>query len=173
MPAHAAKVEEIRRQHAARWSEETPDYAAINLVYLALLGGLVAARERKGWGVKDPIRDGELVPMGAAAFALAKVVARERIGTWVREPFAEDAKEHPRPTGRGLKRALGELVTCTRCVGAWSALGIVGLRVASPKAGRLVTSVLATSAANDFLQAGFRFLCERTNEASARASQLS
>ena len=35
-----------------------------------------------------------------------------------------------RPRGRGLRRAVGELVTCTRCVGAWSALGIVGLRLA-------------------------------------------
>jgi len=147
-------------------SDDAADYAAINAVYLTLLVGLVAARHRRGWGDDDPIRGVELLPMGAASFALAKSVAREKIGTWVREPFADDARNDPKPAGRGLRRAVGELVTCTRCVGAWSALGIAGLRVASPQTGRLVTAVLATSAVNDFMQTGFRLLCEKTNATS-------
>jgi hypothetical protein len=48
-------------------------------------------------------------------------------------------------------------------VGAWSALGIVGLRVAAPDTGRTVANVLAASAANDFMQAGFRWLCKRAD----------
>jgi hypothetical protein len=56
---------------------------------------------------------------------------------------------------------MGELLTCTRCVGGWSALALVGLRVSSPSAARVVTSVLCASAINDFLQAGFRALCDR------------
>jgi Protein of unknown function (DUF1360) len=55
-------------------------------------------------------------------------------------------------------------VMCTRCVGAWSALGLVGLRVVSPRAGRTVTAVLATSAGNDFLQAGFEAICGVAND---------
>jgi hypothetical protein len=58
---------------------------------------------------------------------------------------------------------VGELLTCTRCVGAWSALGVVGLRMASPATGRTVANVLAASAANDFLHAGFRWLCNRAD----------
>jgi hypothetical protein len=54
-------------------------------------------------------------------------------------------------------------VTCTRCVGAWSALGIVGLRLASPESGRTMTNVLAASAANDWLQAGFKLLTAHVN----------
>jgi hypothetical protein len=34
--------------------------------------------------------------------------------------------------------------------------------VASPNAGRTVANVLAASAANDWAQAGFRWLCNRT-----------
>jgi hypothetical protein len=52
-------------------------------------------------------------------------------------------------------------------VGAWSALGVVGLRVASPRAGRVVAAVLATSAVNDFLQAGFAWLRSNANTAGA------
>ena len=124
--------------------------------------GVVAAT--RGRASDDPIETRELIPLTAATFALSKAVARERIGTWVREPFVEDEpSDGQRPAGRGIRRAVGELVTCTRCVGAWSALGIVGLRLASPASGRVVTNVLAASAANDFLQAGFRVLCGQAN----------
>src|SRR5205085_4533449 len=138
------------------------DYGAINAVYGALLAGvLVATRDR----VENRISVPELVPLGAATFVLSKVIARERIGAWVREPFVDDAVHPHRPRGHHVRRALGELVLCTRCVGAWSALGLVGLRLASPRAGRTVTAVLATSAANDLLQAGFKAVCGVANRA--------
>jgi uncharacterized protein DUF1360 len=138
------------------------DYGAINAVYAALLAGvLLATRERKG--DDHTIPTSELLPLGAASFALSKVIARERIGAWMREPFVDDPVHPHRPRGRRARRAVGELVMCTRCVGAWSALGLVALRVTSPQAGRTVTAVLATSATNDFLQAGFRALCAVVN----------
>jgi len=44
---------------------------------------------------------------------------------------------------------------------------VVGLRMADPPAGRTVTNVLAASAANDWLQSGFKWLCAATNQAEA------
>jgi hypothetical protein len=141
---------------------EPVDYAALNAVWAALLAGVVlSTRERAG---EDPISGRELVPIAAATFALSKVIAREKIGSWMREPFVEDPAGAKRPRGRRLRRAVGELVTCTRCVGAWSALGVVGLRLASPEAGRTVTNVLAASAANDWMQAGFKVLTSSANK---------
>ena len=140
---------------------EPVDYAKLNAVYGALFAATIVAARRRA--VDDPIAARELVPMGAATFALAKVIAREKIGTWVREPFVEQEGGERRPRGRRLQRAVGELLTCTRCVGAWSALGIVGLRAIDPQSGKLVANVLAASAANDWLQAGFKLLTEQTN----------
>ena len=147
-------------------STEPVDYATLNAVWGALLASVVVATRRTR-SVDDPLRAAELLPMTAATFALSKVIARERIGTWVREPFVEDGAEAPHPRGRRLQRAVGELVTCSRCVGAWSALGIVGLRLLHPHAGRTATAVLASSAGNDFLQASFRWLCGKTNQTSS------
>ena len=144
---------------------EPHDYAALNAVFGALLAGvIVAARERTE--KRDPLTTRDLAITGAATFALAKVIARERMGTWVREPFV-DEDDGRQPRGRGIRHAVGELVTCTRCVGAWSALGLVGLRLTNPAAGRVVNDVLAVSAMNDWLQAGFKLLCAQA-EASAR-----
>jgi hypothetical protein len=136
------------------------DYAAINAVWVTLMAALIAATRRKAG--KDPITNSELVPLAAATFAVSKAVARERIGTWVREPFVDET-EGQQPKGSRIRRAVGELVTCTRCVGTWSALGVVGLRVANPQAGRTVSYILASSAANDWMQAGFKLLTEQTN----------
>jgi hypothetical protein len=139
------------------------DYALINGVYAALLAALLlAARNERS--ARELTEQRELLPLGAATFALSKIVAREKVGSWMREPFVEQHDGRGRrPRGRRLQHAIGELVTCSRCVGAWSALALVGLRLASPSAGRVATGVLATSALNDFLQAGFRALCDQAN----------
>jgi hypothetical protein len=142
---------------------EPVDYAKLNAIYAGLFVAVLAgARMRDGSDDEIPVR--ELVPLGAATFALAKVIAREKIGTWMREPFVEDPAGERKPRGTRLQRAVGELVTCTRCVGAWSALGIVGLRVIDPRTGRIVTNVLAASAANDWMQAGFKMLTSEVNK---------
>ena len=149
---------------------EPVDYAKLNIAYAALFAGvLAAAHKRRGSDEMIPVR--ELVPLGAATFALAKVIAREKIGSWVREPFVEQVDGDRRPQGRGLRAAVGELVTCTRCVGAWSALGIVGLRVVEPKTGRIVTNVLAASAANDWMQAGFKLLTSEVNQVEQQVAR--
>jgi hypothetical protein len=145
------------------------DYAAINAVYAAAFAGIVLATRDRG-GRSDPITGSELLPLGAATFAVAKAIAREKVGTWVREPFVDERQDGTRPRGRRVRHAVGELVTCTRCVGAWSALAVVGLRLASPSSGRVVTSVLAASALNDWMQAGFRWLCAES-EATHQRSQ--
>jgi hypothetical protein len=145
--------------------EDTPtkpvDYAALSAGYGALLGALVlGARERPGgW---DGLRQ-EIPALGLATFALSKLVAKEKVESWVREPFVEETPHGRQPKGTGLRYAVGELLTCTRCVGAWSSLGLVALRVTRPREAKVVTAVLATSALNDFLQTGFAWACAQTN----------
>jgi hypothetical protein len=160
MPTDAPTRESVNGSPADTPTEPY-DYMALNAVFGALLAGVVvAARERTS--SREPLTSRDLAVTGAATFALSKVIARERIGSWVREPFVEEEGGR-RPRGRGLRHAMGELITCTRCVGAWSALGLVGLRLTSPATGRVVNDVLAVSAMNDWLQAAFKLLCARAN----------
>ncbi len=145
--------------------QDTPtkpvDYAALSAGYGALLGALVlGARELPGG--RGDLR-GEIPALGLAAFALSKLIAKEKVESWVREPFVEETPQGRRPKGTRLRYAVGELLTCTRCVGAWSSLGLVGLRVTRPREARVVTAVLATSALNDFLQTGFNWVCAGAN----------
>lgn len=143
---------------------EPADYAALSLAYGSLLSALaVTARER------EPIAAHELVPLSAATFALSKLIVREKAETWLRRPFVDEQPGQARPRGSRLRYAVGELLTCTRCTGAWSALALVGLRLHAPRAGRTVTAVLAASAGNDVMHAAFTWLCARANERQEEA----
>jgi hypothetical protein len=138
------------------------EYGALNALYVTALVGVLAASRKRDSEARELI-GAELIPLTAATFAVAKMISREKIGTWVREPFVDDPAGRKRPRGGSVRRALGELVTCSRCIGAWTALGLVGVRLAHPRTGRTVITVFAAAGFNDFAQAAFRGLCEWAN----------
>ena len=63
-----------------------------------------------------------------------------------------------------MEQAIGELVTCSRCVGTWAAAGLAFSQILAPRTGRLLTWSLAAAGANDFLQAAFTALTSKSNE---------
>lgn len=144
---------------------EPAHYAALSATYGAVLAGLAASARKR-----EAIPSRELVPLALASFALTKLLVREKAETWVRRPFVHETGGEPQPRGEGMRYAIGELLSCTRCTGAWTSLALVGLRLHSPAAGRAVTVVLATSAGNDFLQAGFKWVCRVSDGEKRHAS---
>jgi hypothetical protein len=142
------------------------DYGTLNVVWSALVAGLLAATKAKG---RDAPPATELPVLGLATFALTKAVSKEKVGSWLRSAVVEREPDGEQPKGSGLRFVAGELLTCPRCLGAWTSVAIVGLRMISPREGRIVANVLATSAINDGLQASFSYLCARSNAAGAGA----
>jgi hypothetical protein len=100
-------------------------------------------------------------------------VSSDEILSFVREPFvqgeAHEGQEEPVETG-GPRQAIGELLTCSRCIGTWAAAGLLSAQTLAPRTGRLLTGTLAVAAANDFLQAGFAALTSKSNELERRSS---
>jgi uncharacterized protein DUF1360 len=148
---------------------ETPtepvDYAALTAGYGALVGGLLlAARDRDG----VELQPAEMIPLGVATFTLAKLVTKDKVESWVRRPFVEETESGDRrPRGRRLRFAVGEVLTCARCTGAWASLGMLALRVNRPREASVVMTLLGAVAVNDALQASFSWLCARANAADA------
>jgi Protein of unknown function (DUF1360) len=138
-------------------------YAAIVGTFFAGLG-VVSLLARRS----PPATALDLVALSAATFKASRTLSRERVGSFLREPFVEGAEE--RPAGEGVQRALGELVTCSRCVGTWVAAGLASSQMVAPRFGRALTWTLGAAAANDFLQAAFSALCAKTNELEQRPS---
>jgi hypothetical protein len=137
-------------------------YAAIAGVFLGGIATVAAIARRAPAGTAL-----DLVALSAATFKASRTLSRERVASFVRQPFVEgDAEigEEERPAGEGLQRAIGELVTCPRCVGAWTAAALASSQVLAPRFGRLLTWSLGAAGANDFLHAGFKALCAKANE---------
>ncbi len=84
--------------------------------------------------------------------------------SFIRDPFVEGeaygGDEEPVAIG-DFHQALGELVTCSRCVGTWVAAGLATTQLVAPRFGRLLTWSLGAAGINDFLQAGFAALAHR------------
>jgi hypothetical protein len=146
-------------------ASRTPPYESYAVIAGLFLGGIAtvaaATRRAPAGGALD------FLALSAATFKASRTLSRERVASFVRQPFVEGEAatgEDERPAGEGLQRALGELVTCPRCVGAWSAAALASSQVVAPSFGRLLTWSLGAAGANDFLQAAFKALCAKANQ---------
>lgn len=144
---------------------ETPPYGSYAAIASVFVGGIATVA---ALGRRAPAGTAlDLIALSAATFKASRTLSRERVASFVRQPFVEgeaSTGEAERPAGEGMQRALGELVTCPRCVGAWSAAGLASAQVLAPRFGRLLTWSLGAAGANDFLQAAFKALCAKANE---------
>jgi Protein of unknown function (DUF1360) len=148
---------------------ERPPYESYAAIMGAFAGLLAAAGTIGRLLDRDPQCQTALdfVVLGGASFKAARTLARDEVTSFVRQPFVRgDAHtgEGEEPVEGGMTQAIGELVTCTRCVGTWTAAGLASAQILAPRFGRLLTWSLAAAAANDFLQAGFSALKAKANE---------
>jgi hypothetical protein len=141
-------------------------YATIMGTFAAGLAGAALLARALG---REPRENGalDLVVLSLATFKTARTIARDNVASFIREPFVED--DEPVETG-DLRQAIGELVTCSRCVGTWIAGGLTATQIVAPRFGRVLTWSLAAAGANDVLQAGFAALTGKSNELEQRAS---
>jgi hypothetical protein len=113
---------------------------------LAVAGGVARLLDR------DP-RDQtwlDLATLSMASFKAARTIARDDVTSFIREPFVEGDPREPdqeRPVQTGdMEQAIGELVTCSRCIGTWAAAGLATGQILTPRLGRMVTWTLAAAA---------------------------
>jgi uncharacterized protein DUF1360 len=140
-------------------------YAGLVVAFNASLAALLVAAERQG-RLPDRYGAGDLGLMAVATFKLSRLIAKDRVTSALRAPFTrfqEDAghgEVSEAARGRGLRRALGELLVCDYCMGQWVAAGLVGLHAVSPRPTRTLTALFTTYAAADALQLGWSRLLE-------------
>ncbi len=147
----------------------TPPYRAYATITGSFVGGLAVAGALARSLDRDP-RDQsalDLAILGLATFKAARTIARDDVTSFIREPFVEgearEGAESPIETG-DLRQAVGELVTCSRCVGTWMAAGLGTTQILAPRFGRILMWSLAAAGVNDWLQAGFSALANTSNE---------
>lgn len=154
---------------------KSPPYAAYAAIMGTFCGGLAAAGTIARLLGRDPREHTALdfAVLCAASFKAARTIARDEVTSFVREPFVEghahEGGEEPVQTG-DMHQAIGELVTCSRCIGTWAAAGLAATQIVTPRFGRLLTWSLAAAGVNDFLQGAFAALTSKSNELEQRTS---
>ena len=152
-----------------------PPYGAYLAIVGVFAGGLAAAGALARLLDRYPREDTalDLVVLAAATFKAARTISGDEVTSFLRAPFVEGQAhgggEDPKMTG-DVKQAIGELVTCSRCIGTWAAGGLATVQVLAPRTGRILSWTLAAAGANDVMQAAFAALTSKSNELEQRAS---
>jgi hypothetical protein len=151
----------------------SPPYRAYAGITGAFAGSLAAAAALARLLGRDPREEKalDLAVLSLATFKASRTIARDEVTSFIRAPFVEgdahEGGEEPKETG-DLQQAIGELVTCSRCIGTWVAAGLATTQVLAPRTGRLLTWTLAAAGINDVFQAGFTALAHKSNELAHR-----
>lgn len=164
-----------RRERSARRGKRTHDHA-LTLAgltsgygrerelrpYMALFAadatftalGVATAVRRRGLS-RPTFSDGALLAVGA--FRLSRLVTKDKVTGFVRAPFTEwvdeggAAEVNETPRGEGLRRAIGELLTCPFCFTQWSATMLGIAWVSAPEATRAMNWLFAAATAADVM----------------------
>jgi hypothetical protein len=147
--------------------ESLPSYATLmglfNLILAVFL--LVARKSRRPIPERIEVRD--IALLGVATHKLSLLLAQDAVTSPLRAPFTElQEKQSPKsvdekPRGKGLRRSLGELLTCQFCVGQWVASFFTYGLVFAPAVTRLVASIFAVVALSDHLHQSYKALMKR------------
>lgn len=134
-----------------------------NLVFAVFL--LVA--RITGRPIPERVGAKDIALLGIATHKLSLVGSQDAITSPLRAPFTElREKESPKkvdeePRGGGLRRSLGELLTCKFCLSVWLASFFTYGLVLVPRITRLVAAVFAIVTVSDHLHQAYKALMNR------------
>ncbi|MBY8841271.1 DUF1360 domain-containing protein [Streptomyces sp. SP2-10] len=147
---------------AARYDDrgEVPlgGYAALASVFAAGAGTFALLARRRGVRLPHEVPPWDVALLGAATYKTSRLLAKDKITSFVRAPFTRRADEGEasevmdEPRGSGFRRAVGDLVSCPFCVAAWTAGALVCSYAAAPRLTRLVCGGFGALTVADWLQ---------------------
>ena len=120
-----------------------------------------------GKSLPQHIEARDIALLGMATHKLSLVGSHDAITSPLRAPFTElEGKESPKmveekPRGEGIRRSVGELLTCQFCLGVWVASFFTYGFVLLPRVSRLVAAVFAAVTVSDFLHQTYKALRKR------------
>ncbi len=142
-------------------------YATVMGVFSLIFALFLLLAPRAGRPIPERIELRDILLLGVATHKFSWVVTRGKVTAPLRAPFTElEEVERPtnvqeRPRDTGLRRSLGELLTCHFCLGVWvSAFFAYGL-VLFPAATRLVGAIFSILTLSDHLHQTYKALMNR------------
>ena len=120
-----------------------------------------------GRNIPEQVDTKDLALLGVATHKLSLIGAQDAVTSPLRAPFTElQEKESPKhvdekPRGRGLRRSVGELLTCQFCLGMWVASFFTYGLVLAPRVTRLIATIFTVVTISDHLHQTYKALTKR------------
>jgi hypothetical protein len=158
-PANAVTepLREVAREYQAA-PDKLAGYGALLATYGAGVVGFAAFLRTSGRKLPRRIDPADVALLGVATFKLSRLISRDAVTGVVRAPFTTRAghgkasEVQDKPRGRGVRRAVGELLTCPFCISQWIATVLGGAYVVAPDATRMAAATLTAVTVADVLQ---------------------
>ena len=137
-------------------------YAVLMSAFGSLTAGFALWFRRSGRDLPERIEPRDLVLLTVASHKLARLLSKDRITSPIRAPFTRPQGEggpgevEETSRGRGLRRAIGQLLLCPYCLGMWTSAGFVGGLLTVPRCTRWVASVFSIFFGSELLQIAYR-----------------
>ena len=120
-----------------------------------------------GRNIPERVDTKDLALLGVATHKLSLIGSQDAVTSPLRAPFTElQEKESPKsvqekPRGKGLRRSVGELLTCQFCLGLWVASFFTYGLVLTPRVTRLIATVFTVVTISDYLHQTYKALMKR------------
>ncbi len=136
-------------------------YATLMGTFVGLAAAFGAWFRASGRELPDSMSARDMALLTVASQKASRTIARDRVTSTVRAPFTEfqdDAgpgEVDERARGRGLRRAIGELLVCPYCLGMWVSAALTASLLVFPRFTRWFCSILVTLFGSELLQIGY------------------
>lgn len=137
-------------------------YGVLMSVFLTLASGFSLWFRKSDRELPERIDGRDLALLTVASHKAARLIAKDKVTSAVRAPFAEyqgsagPGEVSERPRGRGLRRVIGELLVCPYCLGMWTSAALAAGLLVAPRFTRWVASVLVAFFGADVLQIAYK-----------------
>jgi Protein of unknown function (DUF1360) len=142
-------------------------YATLVGVFNLIFAVFLLVAKGTGRSIPERVDVKDIALLGVASHKLSLTGAKDAVTSPLRAPFTEfEEKESPKsvqeqPRGEGLRRSIGELVTCQFCLGMWAAAFFVYGLVLAPRVTRLFATILTVLTVSDHLHQTYKALTKR------------
>lgn len=147
--------------------QELPSYAVLAGFFNLIFAAFLLIVRGTGRTLPERVDTRDIALLGVATHKLSLLVANDAVTSPIRAPFTErQEKQSPKmvdeePRGKGLRRSLGELVTCQFCIGQWVASFFTYGLIFAPRVTRLIASIFAIVTLSDHLHQTYKALMKR------------
>jgi hypothetical protein len=150
-----------QRAYAGDKGGEAPPlggYVRVMAVYGSVVGGLALAVRRLGIRLPERLDPYDVALVALGTHKLSRLLTHDSVTSPLRAPFTRfhgvsgPAELQEEVRGKGVRRAVGELVTCPFCLSQWVGTGFVFGLVVAPRFTRLVASLFSALTVSDLLQ---------------------